>query len=590
MAPAQRQDDDAVQQIKARIDLVQLIQERVQLTRRGRQWVGLCPFHSEDTPSFYVTPEQQFWKCFGCERRGDIFTFVELAENLDFKGALDLLAERAGIALTQEGAADRERRQLRLRLIELNRLAAQYYEYVLHSLAAGEPGRALLAQRQVSEENARRFQLGHAPGGTGFAAYLRKRDRSIADAVAAGLVRRDGRDFFQQRLIIPVRDERGQPVAFVGRTTAADPRKYINSPDTPAYTKSRVVFGLDLAREDIGRAGHAVLVEGQFDVISAHGHGIVNAVASSGTAFTGDQMRLLKRFTEEVLIAFDTDSAGRTAVLRAVETAAAEHLRTRVVVLEGAKDPDDFLRAAGSEAGTRWQEVSKRALPGWEYWIRDAIRGLNPARPDDLEVALDRVQSVLARISDAGVREAYRVSAATWLGVDAAHVRIGSARAIAQAGAESSDAVRGGSEQRDRRRRGGVGTFLLQVLAVRPESAEQIASGIDTADLDEADARTYTRMLEAIAGGGLEGNLAGFDDAERELIREAWGHPPPGLDDSLVEDVIARVREEAINRQMRLCIVELGEADRSGDRGRIAAAEARYRQLAEMRLRPVRTL
>jgi len=306
------QSDDAFAEVKAKVDLVKVVQEHLRLTKRNKELWGLCPFHQEDSPSFKVNPQMQTWYCFGCQRNGDVFTFVELIEKTDKRGALQMLAERAGVELKRLSPEQKERSDSRRRLLAMLKLAAQYYEYVLWSTPAGEVGRRLLADRDVSEETARRFQLGYAPAGLGFAEYLRSKKRSLADAQEAGLMRRDGTDFFAQRLVIPIRDERGQPLAFTARTVRADePRKYINSPETPAYIKGRVIFGLDLARDEIATRGHAVLMEGQFDVITAHQFGVKNAVASSGTALTNEQVRLLKRFTDELLLVFDSDQAGR---------------------------------------------------------------------------------------------------------------------------------------------------------------------------------------------------------------------------------------------------------------------------------------
>src|SRR5438309_301368 len=410
--------DDAFAEVKAKVDLVKVVQEYVRLTKRNKDFWGLCPFHQEDSPSFHVNPQRQSWYCFGCERKGDVFTFIELIEKTDKRGALQMLAERAGVELKKLSPEQRDRADLRKRILVLLKLSAQYYEYVLWKLPAGEPGRRLLESRHVGEETARRFQLGYAPAGLGFAEYLRSKKRSLADAQEAGLMRRDGTDFFAQRLVIPIRDERSQPLAFTTRTVRADePRKYINSPETPAYIKGRVIFGLDLARDEIASRGHAVLMEGQFDVITAHQFGVRNAVASSGTALTNEQIRLLKRFTDELLLVFDSDRAGTSAAFKAVELAAAHQMRTRVATITGAKDPDEFLRAAGAEAGKSWEALAAAAPSGWEFWIKDALSGLNTANPNHLEQAAFRAREVLERIPDPAVRESYRERAAGWLGV-----------------------------------------------------------------------------------------------------------------------------------------------------------------------------
>src|SRR5438874_6451596 len=408
-----RGSDDAVNQVKARLNLVDVVSQQVRLTKRGREFVGLCPFHQEKTPSFTLNEQMQSWYCFGCQKGGDLFSFVEQIDKTDFRGALESLAERAGVELDRQSGAARERSQLRRRIIDLNRLAAQYYEHVLWATEPGNPGRSLLDKRGVPEATARKFQLGYAPGADNFANFLRKRGRSLADADAAGLLRR-GRDFFQERLLVPIRDERGQPLAFTGRTVRADePRKYVNSPETPAYVKGGVLFALDLAREGIEKAGHAVLMEGQFDVIVAHQFGVDNAIASSGTALTEDQVRLLKRFTEEVVFVFDADAAGKTAAFRAIEVAENAGLRTRVGNLPSGKDPDEFLRGGGE-----WAPVVDRAPAGWEFWIREVSRDSDIHGPSDIQAARDRVEKVLARIVDPEVRETYRAEAGRRLGYD----------------------------------------------------------------------------------------------------------------------------------------------------------------------------
>src|SRR5918911_1666047 len=406
---------DVRDQVRARLNLVDVVQEHVRLRKQGREYIGLCPFHEERTPSFAVNEQQQSWYCFGCQRGGDLFTFVELREKVDFPQALRILAEKAGVEVPERSGADRARVQLKRRILELNALAAQYYAYVLHSTPAGEPGRELLSRRGVGEETARRFGLGHAPGGANFAAYLGRRGRSPVDAQAAGLVRRDGQDFFQRRLVVPIRDERGQTLAFTGRTVLSNElRKYINTPETAAYVKGRVLFALDLARPEIEKRGHAVLMEGQFDVIVAHQFGVGNAVASSGTALTEEQISLLKRFTDQVVLSFDNDAAGRAAASRAIEVAQRQALRTRVLRLPPeAKDPDEFLRAGGS-----WDAVLRAAPTGWEYLLREAIGGRSATTPADLELALRDGNAVLARIEDPALREQYRQEAALWLGID----------------------------------------------------------------------------------------------------------------------------------------------------------------------------
>lgn len=577
--------EDAVEQVRSRLNLADIVRQHVRLRRQGREWVGLCPFHEEKTPSFSVNEQKQSWYCFGCQRGGDLFDFVATIERTDFAGALRILAEQAGVELPERSPADRRQSELRRRILELNRLAAHYYEYVLHNLSAGEPGRALLSRRRVGEEIARRFGLGFAPGGASLASYLGKKGLPAADARAAGLVRADGRDFFQQRLVVPIRDERGQPLAFTGRTVLPDEvRKYVNTKQTPAYQKGRVVFALDLARGAIDERGHAVLMEGQFDVITAHQFGVTNAVATSGTALTEEQARLLRRHTEELVLAFDNDGAGQLATERAVELAAGVGLRTRVARLEeGVKDPDEFFRSGG-----KWEEVLEQARPGWEHLIRTALEGLSPRRPSDVELAVKRISALLERIPDPAVRESYRESAGVWFGIDP---RLIAARPPAAAGRRplpsgpGSPAVAPGGQARPSQageRLSRLVAYLLQVLAVRPEEAGRVRAVLSPEVLADQDREAYLRLLATLERGGAEAlvrEVGQFPAEEARLIREAWAAPPAkfaGEDvGRLVERILARARRERIST----IIGRLSEAEARGDRAEIEALTREYRDL-----------
>ncbi len=569
--------DDAVQQIKTRLNLLEVVQQHVRMRKQGREFVGLCPFHQEKTPSFSVNEQLQSWYCHGCGKGGDMFTFVENIEKTDFRGALDALAELAGVELSKEvSGPGREKVAQRRRIIELNKLAIQYYEFVLHSTPAGEAGRALLARREVGEDVARRFGLGFAPGGDNFAGFLRKRGRDLQDARDAGLVRRDGQDFFQQRLVVPIRDERGQPLAFTGRTVVeGEPRKYVNSPESAVYVKGRVLFALDLARSEIASRGHAVLMEGQFDVIVGHQFGVGNAIASSGTALTEEQVRLLKRFTEEVVLVFDNDSAGRNAAFKAIDVSSADGLRTRVGTLEGeAKDPDEYLRSGGD-----WGRVVELSMPGWEFWIKESVRDLNPSRPRDLEIALGRVNSVLAKIGDPALRETYRGQAAVWLGIEPHLLHL---KPAAGARRDEQRTEPGLAPKANGKKRVTTARYLLQVLAVRPDAAERVRERLQPEELEEDDRSAYARILETLRRGGLEAlgqEVSGYPEQEQDLIRQAWHSPPPSLDDALVDELVSRVRQETAKKRRLAIISGLAEAERRQDRERAGVLESELREL-----------
>jgi DNA primase len=569
--------DDAFAEVKSKVDLVKVVSEHVRLTKRNKDLWGLCPFHQEDSPSFKVNPQMQSWYCFGCERSGDVFTFVELIEKTDKRGALQMLAERAGVELRKLSPEQKERADSRRRMLAMLKLAAQYYEYVLWSVPAGEPGRRLLEARMVTEPTARRFQLGYAPAGRGFAEYLRAKKRSLADAQEAGLMRRDGTDFFAERLVIPIRDERGQPLAFTARTVRQDElRKYINSPETPAYVKGRVIFGLDLARDDITKQGQAVLMEGQFDVITAHQFGIGNAVASSGTALTEDQLRLLKRFTDELLLVFDADRAGRQAMRKAAVLAATLGMRTRVASIPGAKDPDEFLRAAGAQAAERWAGLVAGAPSGFEAGLAEDAVGLNPSNANQVEVVAARLREWINQFPT-GLRDGY---------AEAAERNTGISRHLLLREPEPRSLPRppkNGLAPRLPGKKLTVGRYLLQLLAVRPVAFERVRTKIAPDELDEEDRGIYVRMLETFVRSGptgLEQELAGYPAEEQDLIRRAWAAPPPNVDDQLAEELAERVRLDHMKGRHSGIIRELSEAERGKDSGRVAQLEAEARELA----------
>jgi DNA primase len=569
--------DDAFAEVKSKLDLVKIVSEHVRLAKRNKDYWGLCPFHSEDSPSFHVNPQRQSWYCFGCEKKGDVFTFIELIEKTDKRGALLMLAERAGVELKQLTPEQKERADIRKRVLAVLKLAAQYYEYVLWQLPAGEPGRKLLESRRVSEDTARKFQLGYAPAGRGFAEYLRAKKRSLVDAQEAGLMRSDGADFFAERLVIPIRDERGQTLAFTARTVRQDEqRKYINSRETPAYIKGRVVFGLDLARDEIARSGHAALMEGQFDVITAHQFGVANAVASSGTALTDDQVRLLKRFTDELLLVFDADRAGRDASRKAAVLAAQHGVRTRVIAVPEGKDPDEFLRGAGADASARWAELVAKAPSGFEAGMREDVAGLNPSNPNQVERVAARLRDWIHQFPQP-VWEQYAEVATQQTGVSR-HLLLNE-----PAPQPEKPATNGFRPPRPAHAKLTASRYLVELLAVRPSAFDRVRNAIAADEVDADDRPVFVRMLGSYDRGGpagLERDLGGYPPEEQDLIRRAWAAPPPNVDDEVAIELSERIRLEHMKGRYSGIIRDLSEAERGRDSERVARLESEAREIA----------
>ena len=426
---------DAVAEIKARLDILEVIGGHVSLHRAGQQHTGLCPFHAEKTPSFMVSQAKQSWYCHGCQEGGDLISFVEKIEGVDFPRALELLAERAGVELEKSPRAA-ARGATRRRSLELNDRAARFFEYVLWSLEAGAPGRRLLSERGVAESLARRFRVGFAPaGGQAGAALVRyltgRGGAALSELVDAGLASRSGRDLFRNRLVFPISDERGQVLAFGGRALGDARPKYLNTPETGVYHKSAALFGLEQARSALREKATGVVVEGYFDVIAAHAAGIANVIASSGTALTTEQVRTLARHAGSVVLCFDGDEAGRRAASRAVDLCAAEGLPARIAVMPpGIKDPDELVR--GEPAA--FPALIAAAQAEWQVLLEWAIGDAGP-EIGRRRAAAERAVSVLVRIPEATTRDLYVQEAARRLELsasamasDVARVRASGAR------------------------------------------------------------------------------------------------------------------------------------------------------------------
>lgn len=350
--------DELVNEIRERLDIVEVIAGYLPLKRSGANYLGLCPFHQEKSPSFNVNAPRQIFHCFGCGAGGNVFAFVMRMEGLAFPEAVRRLGERVGIAVeeTPVTPAERQRRDQRERLFQANEAACVFYHRLLLEDDSGAPARRYLRQRGYEGEMVRSFRLGFAPE-----RWEALRDHLLAagfrddELRAAGLVRegkegRGDRDLFHNRLLFPILDPEGRVVAFGGRVLDSGTPKYLNSPETPVYHKGRTLYGLFQGRDAIRLAREVLVVEGYFDLLALHRAGIANAVAACGTALTAEHARLLKRYAERMVLVFDADAAGRQATFRAMDALLPEGLAVNAVALAAGEDPDSFLAGAGAEA------------------------------------------------------------------------------------------------------------------------------------------------------------------------------------------------------------------------------------------------
>ncbi len=406
-------------QVKDASDIVQIIGERVELKRSGVNYKGLCPFHSEKSPSFFVNEQLQRYRCFGCGESGDVFNFLEKYEGMSFYESLKYLADRAGIELKDYQATPQD--EQRERLLDILDLTKEYYHYLLTTHPAGEPAREYLHQRGIVKESIKIFQMGYAlPGWDGLIKYLhQKKKYSLADLEAAGLIikGRNGRyyDRFRDRVMFPLTNARGQIVGFSGRTLKKDVKeaKYINSPETMLYHKSELLFGYSQLYQHIRQAQEVIVAEGELDVISSTQAHVNQIVAIKGSALTREQLQLLRRTVKKVLLSLDMDSAGREATKRAITLAREFEIELRVLKLPSGKDPDELAKTDPKA----WREATKTSVSVYEFFLQNAVNQYGTQTPEGKRQIIDELAPIFGSIPHAVEQDFYIKKLAQVLGV-----------------------------------------------------------------------------------------------------------------------------------------------------------------------------
>ena len=403
-----RYSDDIIEEVRMKNDIVDVISQYVKLTRRGSSYFGLCPFHNEKTPSFSVTPSKQMYYCFGCGAGGNVFNFVMEYENYSFGEALSHLAERAGVELPkiEYSQAARAKAERRATLLEINKMAAQYFYYQLRR-ENGKAAYTYLTGRGLSEETIKKFGLGYSDKySDDLYKYLKSKNYSDDLLRESGLFNIDERhgmyDKFWNRVIFPIMDVNNRVIGFGGRVMGDGKPKYLNSPETQIFDKSRNLYGLNVARTT--RKNYLILCEGYMDVISMHQAGFTNAVASLGTALTSGHASLVKRYTQEVLLLYDSDEAGVKAALRAIPILREAGVNSRVVNLRPHKDPDEFIKAEGAEA---FEKRLEAAMDSFMFRISIASGEFSMEEPQGQNRFFDRCAQYLLELSDELERNLY---------------------------------------------------------------------------------------------------------------------------------------------------------------------------------------
>jgi DNA primase len=402
--------EDQVDEVKQKTDIVSLIGSYIQVKKAGRNYKALCPFHSEKTPSFMISPELQMYKCFGCGETGDVYSFLEKFEGMDFSEALRFLAEKAGVTLKSIRPGEQSEKE---RLYELNTQTNRFYQYVLASHPAGKVAlNYLLKERGLKPETIKNFQLGFSPVNLGVLTkfLVEKKKFNIKEVEKTGTIYFKGRDTvdrFRGRVIFPLFDHRGNVAGFAGRILPGvndkEMAKYINTPETPVYHKSNLLFGLNLVKGDIKEKGFAIVVEGELDMISSWQAGIKNVVAIKGTALTEEQVRLLSRFTKKLVLALDSDIAGDTAARRGIVIAQKEGMEIKVAIFKDFKDPDEAARK-NVEA---YKKAIDEAIDVWDFIINSVFAKFDATSGEGQAKISRELVPILSSIPDKIVQAHY---------------------------------------------------------------------------------------------------------------------------------------------------------------------------------------
>ncbi len=610
---AERND---IVEIRERVDMLELVGAKVQLKRSGKNWKGLCPFHNEKSPSFYVYPENGTYICFGCGEKGDAFSWLQKTEGLDFPDALAELAARTGVTLQRGIVRDPGRDEARERIFAVNEEAAIFFASNLLNGQAGEAGRRYVAERGLSRESVERFTLGFAPDSwDALIKHLQARGHNETLLAEAGLVteRDDGRQFdrFRGRLIFPIRNRDGRIVGFGGRALGDAKPKYLNTAQTTAFDKSANLYGIDLAKEAIRKADCAVIVEGYMDAIMAHQVGHANVIASMGTALTEPQVSLLKRLTPRIILALDADAAGQAAMLRGIETMRnaldydevavvdprqlvrfERKLNTEILVLtlpEG-KDPDEFLRAHPGD----WPALVNSAEPLLDFVMRAVVGGIDLAEPKAKSAVVAQLAPLIRELPDTIQQAHYTglLARMLHLGEDVitseirrlALVRPGRNTSRQPVDSAASSAVTAAPPSHE--------DHLLGILLTHPDAAHDLTAEITAEDFAEAENRAVWSAISAGLSADprrqppdLIATIA--DEGLREAAQQRLTHATergvnvPGPIRQEIRDILRVLRHEAQKAQIQQLQTAITEAAQEGDTATVQSLVAQLPPLYE---------
>jgi DNA primase len=592
-----------LEQIRAASDIVDVIGSYLPLKRAGANFLALCPFHKEKTPSFNVNSQKQIFHCFGCHKGGDVFRFVQDFENIGFVDAVRRLAERAKIPLEFDRTpGGQETRHLKDTLLQIHEQIAQRWQSCLANEAAGQIARDYLAERGVSTEAVKFFRLGCAPDlWDDTVNWAKSKGHDLATVEKAGLIlRKEGAenyyDRFRGRLMFPICDEQGRVIGFSGRVLVGDEKtaKYVNSPETPIFTKSKVFFGLDKSKRAILDAGHAIVCEGQLDLIACFMAGIQNVVAPQGTAFTADHARILKRYVDEVVLCFDSDLAGQNAAVRSLDSLLASGLAVRVAVVPAPHDPDSFIKANGGDA---FRKLIEDAEGFFDYYL-NRLCALNDTATDKGRLAVLReMAAAVHKTGNVVLVDTYAQKTALRLGVspEAVRAEFNKRPATRTAPTTAVEAVDETFDAATATSRPSTQEFWsLKLLFLHEELAGWAAMHLEPAWIQHAGVRgILSRRLAEQSTETWLGLAAFLDQCEspemQNLITEAVteDRPIPNPEQQLT-DVTLRLRNLFIDRQLAALTHRASQPDTNdAQRLDLLRQQQQLRQLKRQPLAPL---
>ncbi|TYP54963.1 DNA primase [Thermosediminibacter litoriperuensis] len=575
--------EELIREVQNRADIVEIVSDYVSLKRSGENYVGLCPFHSEKTPSFTINPKKQLFYCFGCGAGGNIFSFLMKKENWTFPEALRWLAERVGVRLPEEGTWGKvsEAFKLKREILEINKLAAEFFHHNLINTAEGKRAREYLANRGIISETVEKFFLGYAlPCWDGLIRFMRSKGVGDDALLKAGLIipRRDGKgyyDRFRDRVIFPIKDITGGTVGFGGRILDKGEPKYLNSPETAVFTKREQLYGLPVVIKKGGAS--IILVEGYMDCISLHQNGFTQTVASLGTSLTEQQAKILKRYSEEVIIAYDADTAGQSATLRGIEILVKEGLKVRVLSLPEGKDPDEFIRTRGKDA---FAEQLSSALDFVDYKLDLAGRGLDLRTRDGKIKFIKKAVSVIAGIESRVERELYVQKLSEELSIprQALHEEIN--KTINKTTLPNIGLKYKNSQLRDNNkeltRLKALSGFhkaerdILRMMIEDDSARDKIMKNLTAHNFVNAKRRKIAEMIfemvkrnEAVTPRGISLKLKDDQAAAAELANILM--EPGNIDNGMVDALINRVKENYLKFAIKKIRNEIHQAEKIGE-------------------------